>query len=43
PFITIDYTTVTLRLTSWDEGGITSVDIKEAEQYNEAFEKKRSE
>ncbi|MEC0129276.1 MULTISPECIES: 4a-hydroxytetrahydrobiopterin dehydratase [Paenibacillus] len=43
PFITIDYTTVTLRLTSWDEGGITSVDIKEAQQYNEAFEKMRSE
>ena len=43
PFITIDYTTVTLRLTSWDAGGITSVDIKEAGQYNEAYDKMRSE
>lgn len=43
PFITIDYKTVTLRLTSWDEGGITAVDIKEAQQYNEAFERMRSE
>ncbi|MNW60592.1 pterin-4-alpha-carbinolamine dehydratase [compost metagenome] len=39
PYITIDYKTVTLRLTSWDDGGITAVDIKEAHQYNEAFEK----
>ncbi|GGA53038.1 4a-hydroxytetrahydrobiopterin dehydratase [Paenibacillus physcomitrellae] len=42
PFITIDYKVVTLRLTSWEEGGITGVDIKEAQQYNEAFEKMRS-
>ncbi|ADM68002.1 4a-hydroxytetrahydrobiopterin dehydratase [Paenibacillus sp. SEL3] len=42
PFITIDYKTVTLRLTSWDDGGIMAVDIKEAQQYNEAFEKMRS-
>ncbi|CAM3115433.1 4a-hydroxytetrahydrobiopterin dehydratase [Paenibacillus sediminis] len=42
PFITIDYKTVTLRLTSQEEGGITAVDIKEAHQYNEAFEKMRS-
>lgn len=39
PFITIDHKTVTLRLTSWEAGGITAVDIKEAQQYNEAFEK----
>ncbi|MDQ0091592.1 4a-hydroxytetrahydrobiopterin dehydratase [Paenibacillus anaericanus] len=37
PFITIDHKTVTLRLTSWESGGITAVDIKEAQQYNEAF------
>lgn len=42
PFITIDYKVVTLRLTSWEDGGITGVDIKEAQQYNEAYEKMRS-
>jgi 4a-hydroxytetrahydrobiopterin dehydratase len=42
PFITIDHKMVTLRLTSWEEGGITAVDIKEAQQYNEAFTKTRS-
>ena len=39
PFITIDYKVVTLRLTSWDEGGITAMDLKEAQQYNEAYGK----
>ncbi|MEC0307166.1 4a-hydroxytetrahydrobiopterin dehydratase [Paenibacillus lautus] len=42
PYITIDYKVVTLRLTSWDDGGITAVDIKEAQQFNEAYEKSRS-
>ncbi|MDR0269281.1 4a-hydroxytetrahydrobiopterin dehydratase [Paenibacillus sp.] len=42
PFITIDYKNVTLRLTSRDEGGITALDIKEAHQFNELFEKMRS-
>lgn len=42
PFITIDYKTVTLRLTSWEDGGITAVDIKVAQQYNEAFNKMKS-
>ncbi|MGV2787479.1 4a-hydroxytetrahydrobiopterin dehydratase, partial [Clostridium perfringens] len=37
-----DYKVVTLRLTSWDDGGITAVDIKEAQQFNEAYEKSRS-
>lgn len=37
PFITIDHKVVTLRLTSWDVGGITAIDIKEAQQYNEAY------
>ncbi|GAB6992622.1 4a-hydroxytetrahydrobiopterin dehydratase [Paenibacillus pini] len=41
PFITIDYKTVTLRLTSLDEGGITALDIREAHQYNELFIKMR--
>ena len=39
PLITIDYQNVILRLTSWDEGYLTAVDMKEAKQYNEAFEK----
>lgn len=39
PLITINYKTVILRLTSWDEGYLTAIDIKEAQQYNEAFEK----
>lgn len=39
PFITIDCKTVTLRLTSWEDGGITAVDIKEAYQFNEVYEK----
>ncbi|GAB6928070.1 4a-hydroxytetrahydrobiopterin dehydratase [Paenibacillus sp. JCM 10914] len=42
PYITIDYKVVTLRLTSWDDGGITAVDIKEAQQFNETYEKRRS-
>ena len=42
PFITIDYKTVTLRLTSWEQGGITALDIKEAQQYNEAYDKMRA-
>ncbi|AOZ94677.1 4a-hydroxytetrahydrobiopterin dehydratase [Paenibacillus crassostreae] len=39
PLITIDYKTVILRLTSWDAGYLTEIDIKEAKQYNEVFEK----
>ncbi|MHA0858275.1 4a-hydroxytetrahydrobiopterin dehydratase [Paenibacillus sp. CMAA1364] len=39
PLITIDYRVVTLRLTSWDEGYLTAVDMKEAKQYNDVFEK----
>ncbi|GGG09895.1 putative pterin-4-alpha-carbinolamine dehydratase [Paenibacillus albidus] len=41
PHITIDYKTVTLRLTSNEEGGITPLDIREAHEFNEAFEKAR--
>lgn len=39
PLITINYKTVILRLTSWDEGYLTAIDMKEARQYNEAYEK----
>jgi 4a-hydroxytetrahydrobiopterin dehydratase len=41
PHIVIDYKTVTLRLTTHEEGGITAVDIREAHEFNEAFEKAR--
>lgn len=39
PHITIDYKTVTLRLKSSDEGGITALDVRAAHEFNEAFEK----
>lgn len=39
PLIHIDYKKVTLRLTSWSEGGLTALDFKAALQYNESFEK----
>ena len=42
PFITIDHTTVTLRLTSWEAGGVTAIDVKEAQQYNESFLKAKA-
>jgi len=41
PHITIDYKAVTLRLRSQNEGGITSVDIRQAHEFNEAFENTR--
>ncbi|MHA6534528.1 4a-hydroxytetrahydrobiopterin dehydratase [Paenibacillus sp. BAC0078] len=41
PHITIDYKTVTLRLAADEECGITALDIREAHEFNEAFEKTR--
>ncbi|KAA1178961.1 4a-hydroxytetrahydrobiopterin dehydratase [Paenibacillus sp. FSL H8-0261] len=41
PHITIDYKIVTLRLKSNEEDGITALDIREAHEFNEAFEKNR--
>ncbi|WP_025692992.1 4a-hydroxytetrahydrobiopterin dehydratase [Paenibacillus zanthoxyli] len=43
PHITIDYKTVILRLaTSEEDGtGITALDVREAHEFNEAFEKTR--
>ncbi|NGM85558.1 4a-hydroxytetrahydrobiopterin dehydratase [Paenibacillus sp. 7124] len=41
PHITIDYKTVILRLTTNEEGGITALDVREAHEFNEAFEKTR--
>ncbi|MCL6606171.1 MAG: 4a-hydroxytetrahydrobiopterin dehydratase [Paenibacillus sp.] len=41
PHITIDYKAITLRLTTYNEGGITTVDIREAQEFNDAFDKNR--
>lgn len=37
PFIAIDYKKVTLRLTSWDSGGLTKLDILSAQRYNDVY------
>lgn len=37
PFIGIDYKKVTLRLTSWNAGGLTELDMQSAQRYNEAY------
>lgn len=39
PFIAIDYKLVTLRLTSWNAGGLTDLDVALAEVYDEIYEK----
>lgn len=39
PMISIDYRMVTLRLSSWNAGGITQEDFASAAAYNEAFNK----
>ena len=39
PFIAIDYKLVTLRLTSWNAGGLTDLDISLAKNYDTIFEK----
>ncbi|WP_127533234.1 4a-hydroxytetrahydrobiopterin dehydratase [Paenibacillus kobensis] len=36
PFIGIDYRRVTLRLTTWSSGGLTSLDIESAAAYDAA-------
>ncbi|WP_379137527.1 4a-hydroxytetrahydrobiopterin dehydratase [Paenibacillus sp. sgz500958] len=41
PAIAIDYKNVTLRLTTASEKGITALDIREAHEFNEAFDKVR--
>ncbi|WP_410513005.1 4a-hydroxytetrahydrobiopterin dehydratase [Paenibacillus sp. BR2-3] len=41
PHIVIDYKAVTLRLITREEGGITALDVREAHEFNEAFEKAR--
>jgi 4a-hydroxytetrahydrobiopterin dehydratase len=37
PMIAIDYKMVTLRLTSWNSGGLTEADFASAEAYDKAF------
>jgi 4a-hydroxytetrahydrobiopterin dehydratase len=39
PFIAIDYKLVTLRLTSWNAGGLTDLDMVLAKNYDSIFEK----
>lgn len=37
PFIAIDYKMVTLRMTTWVDGGLTKLDFMAAEAFDEAF------
>jgi 4a-hydroxytetrahydrobiopterin dehydratase len=39
PFIAIDYKLVTLKITSWNAGGLTNLDITLAENYDSIYEK----
>jgi 4a-hydroxytetrahydrobiopterin dehydratase len=39
PFIAIDYKLVTLRLTSWNAGGLTDLDVALAKTYDSIYEK----
>jgi 4a-hydroxytetrahydrobiopterin dehydratase len=37
PFISIEYRLVTLRLTTWNAGGLTALDFESAEAYDRLF------
>lgn len=37
PMISVDYRLVTLRLTSWNAGGLTELDFTSAQRYDEAY------
>ncbi|MEH7106571.1 4a-hydroxytetrahydrobiopterin dehydratase [Bacillus sp. JJ1764] len=39
PFISIDYKLVSLRLTSWNSGGLTDLDVALAGDYDRIYEK----
>ncbi|ALS25692.1 pterin-4-alpha-carbinolamine dehydratase [Paenibacillus sp. 32O-W] len=39
PHISIDYKVVTMRLTTWDAGGLTALDIALAEQLNRLYDR----
>jgi 4a-hydroxytetrahydrobiopterin dehydratase len=38
PFISIDYKMVTLRLTSWNAGGLTEDDFDEAAEFDQVYD-----
>jgi 4a-hydroxytetrahydrobiopterin dehydratase len=42
PFIGIDYKKVTLRLTTWNAGGLTELDMQSAQRYNETYQRLRA-
>ena len=42
PFISIDYRHVTLRLTTWNAGGLTALDFALARQFDGLFEAARA-
>lgn len=37
PLMAVDYRVVTLRLTTWSEGGLTPLDLTGAARYDEAY------
>ena len=37
PFIAIDYKRVTLRLTTWNSGGLTELDFRSARRYDDIY------
>ncbi|CAM4087119.1 4a-hydroxytetrahydrobiopterin dehydratase [Paenibacillus alkaliterrae] len=37
PFIAIDYKMVTLRMTTWKDGGLTELDFKAAAQFDRVY------
>ncbi|MBN6187474.1 4a-hydroxytetrahydrobiopterin dehydratase [Aneurinibacillus sp. BA2021] len=39
PMIAIDYKLVTLRLTTWNEGGLTELDMKSAREFDALYKK----
>ncbi|MNI68634.1 putative pterin-4-alpha-carbinolamine dehydratase [compost metagenome] len=41
PHITIDYKTVILRLAAKEESGLGALDLRQAHEFNEAFDKTR--
>jgi len=38
PFISVDYKMVTLRITSWHAGGLTTLDFTSAAAYDQAYQ-----
>ncbi|MDY0324068.1 MAG: 4a-hydroxytetrahydrobiopterin dehydratase [Candidatus Carbobacillus sp.] len=41
PLIQIDYKVVTLKLSSWQAGGLTNLDIEEAHRFDAVYERMR--